>query len=426
MRSLLASVVLLALAPACGDEGTVEGPGSVGRDGAVGDVFTLDAGSVDAGSPAWRSTGHQPAALIALEGMHLDDFALAGDQLWAVGVAQAEAVVVAGPIGAAPELSASQALAGVDTSADSDAGGGALAARPPRLAAALYVRASLATLVWRDDGNRLWLSDYDRRDGHLGDRDGSSVQGFGPAATTGAFVLMERGGECGSVTRRCISVVAPGEAPNRRHTWALPEQPPLGVSTTLSPLEMGEDGVRVTELSTDRYAVIDPVVDDGTSRPVVISLHAEDGEHLSRQWELELSSSHVHAMAASADGGLLLAGARVENGGALRGFVTRIGADGERAWEWLAEPGDGGSTVDALALDSAGNVFTASTEARGPDPLLIVRKLAPDGGPLWTYEHGEARADAVDVEVDGDDRAFVLARVLEGETRGLLLRFDPE
>lgn len=150
-----------------------------------------------------------------------------------------------------------------------------------------------------------------------------------------------------------------------------------------------------------------------------------------------LADEHVQALAALPDGQIVLGG-WVNEGDDAPAFLARLGADGERLATQPFDPDPARSeVVQALAVTSAGDVFTASMAfvAEQPDqpPRLRLDRFDAALAHVWGVDAGEyGFAPALAVDDDGDAYLATVDIAAVGDqgfeyTWSLVVRaFDPD
>lgn len=140
-------------------------------------------------------------------------------------------------------------------------------------------------------------------------------------------------------------------------------------------------------------ALAGAVIADGTAQPWVVTVDANGQQTFSRVYEADDGPS-VKALGLTPDGGLVLAG---ETRGAAdrqgEMYVTKLDAEGRRAWTDRPNPlGAGGTLFDVTVLDDGRSVVAGGVATRdGSDGYLA--GYGPDGDRRWQHRYGGAGAD---------------------------------
>jgi hypothetical protein len=160
------------------------------------------------------------------------------------------------------------------------------------------------------------------------------------------------------------------------------------------------------------------VADASKSATAAITVVAEPDPLWARQLGTT-SMDAINGVAVDGSNNVLIAGHTEgsllgSNHGGVDAFVAKLAPDGSTVWAHQHGTGEF-DMIHAVAVDGADNVLIAGhTEGslfgsyHGGGSDAFVAKLAPDGSPVWGYQHGTSAYDAINaIAVDASNHVLI-------------------
>ena len=241
----------------------------------------------------------------------------------------------------------------------------------------LQTRYDYSTVKYDSNGNQLWVATYN---GAGNDDDyaiGLAVDGAGNVYVTGFSVTASGDTDYATVKY----------GPDGRQLWAATYDGPARSDDYPAGVKLDSSGnVYVSGTSAGLGSSEDLATVKYDPAGKVVWVERYNGPFN--------GSDFVNAMAVSAAGNVYLAGAMLV--GTNQDYLTvAYDSAGHQLWEaFYNGPANGSDSVDALALDPAGNVFVAGVSSASPtNEDIVVVKYDPQGSQLWAARYdGPAHA----------------------------------